>query len=97
VKDFRYLDNVATLALDEGRCVGCGLCLAVCPHGVFEEHAGKVRIADRDGCMECGGCRRNCPAGAIAVTPGVGCAQAIIRGWLTGSAPSCDCAGGECC
>ena len=33
----------------------------------------------------------------ISVKPGVGCAAAIINGILTGSEPSCDCSGGECC
>ena len=27
---------VNTLRLDETRCTGCGMCLNVCPHGVFE-------------------------------------------------------------
>jgi len=33
----------------------------------------------------------NCVPGANSVDPGVGCAQAIIHGWLTGGKPSCDC------
>ena len=41
--------------------------------------------------MECGACALNCVPGALSVEPGVGCAQAIINGWLTGSEPSCDC------
>ena len=41
--------------------------------------------------MECGACALNCVPGAINVKPGVGCAQAIINGWLTGSEPNCDC------
>ncbi len=36
MKDFRYLEDVATLALDEQKCIGCGLCIEVCPHAVFE-------------------------------------------------------------
>ena len=31
-------------------------------------------------------------AGAV-VTPGVGCAAAILNGWLSGSKPSCGCGG----
>ncbi|MCO5387513.1 hypothetical protein [Desulfosporosinus sp.] len=34
---------------------------------------------------------------ALEVKPGVGCASAIIKGWLTGSEPNCDCSDGSCC
>jgi ferredoxin len=50
-------------------------------------------IADLGACMECGACALNCSAGAITLKPGVGCAEAIIRGWLTGTEPSCGCSG----
>lgn len=93
----KYLKNVATLKLNPDKCVGCGMCVTVCPHGVFELSGGKAKIADLDSCMECGACLKNCAFGAITVSPGVGCASAIIKGLLTGSEPTCDCSGGECC
>ena len=81
----RYLRNVVTLKLDQNKCVGCGRCLVVCPHGVFDWDSSKaeenprtrVRVAYRDACMECGACRQNCVAGAIGVSVGVGCAAAM--------------------
>jgi len=82
VQDFRHLANVTTLSLDAARCAGCGLCATVCPHGVLDVRDGKAAIVDRDGCMECGACAMNCPTGAVTVTPGVGCAEYIIRKWL---------------
>ena len=85
----RYLKNVATLRHDPERCTGCGMCLEVCPHRVFEASGGKVTIRDRDRCMECGACEKNCPFGAIEVEEGVGCAAAIIRSFFTGGEPSC--------
>lgn len=85
----RYLKGVATLKHDPDKCTGCGMCLAVCPHRVFESHDGKVRITDLDRCMECGACMKNCPFGAIEVHEGVGCAAAILIGMLTGEEPSC--------
>jgi NAD-dependent dihydropyrimidine dehydrogenase PreA subunit len=85
----KYLKDVATLKQDPGKCTGCGMCLLVCPHRVFEPYEGKVRIADLDRCMECGACMKNCPFGAIEVQEGVGCAAAILIGMLTGSEPSC--------
>ena len=30
MSDFIYLRDVVTLALDQEKCVGCGLCLMVC-------------------------------------------------------------------
>jgi NAD-dependent dihydropyrimidine dehydrogenase PreA subunit len=93
---YRYLKNVATLRLDEDRCVGCGMCLEVCPHEVLESAGKKVRARDMDACMECGACAINCPSGAINVRAGVGCAYALIKGSLTGGKPTC-CSGGTSC
>jgi NAD-dependent dihydropyrimidine dehydrogenase PreA subunit len=132
------LENVTSLVFIEEKCIGCGKCTEVCPHGVFEldedntklqsnvgEAASatrnegvvsptsskgsknneayvlnatwyKARIVEKNLCMECGACAMNCPTEAIEVNAGVGCAAAIINGWITGGEPSCDC-GSECC
>jgi len=87
----RYLKNVTTLKLKSEKCNGCGMCVEVCPHGVFALKEGKSEIIEKDCCMECGACARNCPFAAIEVKPGVGCAYAIIMGKLTGTEPSCGC------
>jgi len=95
----RYLNNVTTLTLNTDKCIGCGKCTEVCPHGVFEIADKKALIADKDACMECGACALNCPTNALEVNAGVGCAAAIITGWFTGKEPSCDCSSGDskCC
>lgn len=93
----KYLKNVVTLKLEEDRCTGCGMCVSVCPHEVFEIDERKARIADRDSCMECGACEKNCPLEAIKVRAGVGCAAAMINGILTGTEPSCGCCEGSGC
>lgn len=83
MKGFRYLEGVTTLEFDSDSCIGCGRCLEVCPHQVFERTDEKrVRVADRDACMECGACALNCPAAAIRVASGVGCATGLINEWL---------------
>lgn len=97
MKELRYLENVVTLQVDGGKCTGCGICPTVCPHGLLQLQEGKIQVTDRDRCMECGACAGNCPAEAISVKAGVGCASAIIYGWLTGKEPSCDCGGGSSC
>jgi len=94
-----YLKDVVTLSLDPEKCIGCGKCTEVCPHRVFTLEDHKARIANKDRCIECGACALNCPAGALDVDPGVGCAAAIVKGWITGEEPSCDCSGDSsgCC
>jgi len=87
----QYLKNVATLELDSDKCIGCGRCEEVCPHGVFAVMDKKAKLLDKDSCMECGACMMNCPVDAIEVNAGVGCAAAIIKSWFTGEEPSCDC------
>ncbi len=87
----RYLTNVTTLELDREKCIGCGLCIQVCPHAVFTIENRKSKIVDLNACMECGACGMNCPVDAIAVESGVGCASGIIIGALRGTEPTCDC------
>jgi NAD-dependent dihydropyrimidine dehydrogenase PreA subunit len=91
VSDQRYIGGVTSLEYDAERCTGCRQCATVCPHGVFEMNGKRAVLADRDGCMECGACALNCQGDAIELSPGVGCAAAIINGWLTGTEPSCGC------
>lgn len=93
----RYLKNVATLELNEGKCNGCGVCLDVCPHAVLAPSNKKIEIRDKNACMECGACAMNCPFGALTVQSGVGCAAALIRGALTGKEAYCGCEDSSCC
>jgi NAD-dependent dihydropyrimidine dehydrogenase PreA subunit len=85
-----YLKDVVTLSLDANRCIGCGMCLAVCPHEVFKMTDSRAEIRDRDACMECGACARNCAPVAIRVHSGVGCAAAVINSAL-GRKGACCC------
>jgi ferredoxin len=79
-----------TLLYDPDLCINCGLCLVVCPHGVFAPNGRKVRLLRPEACMECGACMVNCVPKAILVESGVGCAQAMIRAALLGlKEPSC--------
>jgi ferredoxin len=86
-----YLKDVVTLKLHEDRCMGCGVCVDVCPHAVIGMNGdGRAWIRDRDACMECGACSRNCPTEAFSVQTGVGCAAAVINTMLGRSdAPCC--------
>jgi ferredoxin len=86
-----YLKDVVTLQLDHDNCVGCGMCLIVCPHAVFSMNNGKAMVENRDACMECGACSQNCPAEAVRVQAGVGCAAAVINTALGRESSSCCC------
>jgi len=72
-----------TLRYDPALCIGCGMCIAVCPHGVFAENGRVARLVRWEACMECGACQVNCPTGAISVESGVGCATAMMLAALT--------------
>ena len=82
MKGFEYLQDVATLKLDREGCIGCGMCIEVCPHQIFVLHEGKASIAAINACMECGACAVNCPVQVIEVDSGVGCASGLITEWL---------------
>ncbi|MCL5263707.1 MAG: ferredoxin family protein [Chloroflexi bacterium] len=92
---------INTLKYTPETCINCGMCIAVCPHGVFAPNGRAVKPVRSDACMECGACQRNCPTDAISVDSGVGCAGAMIRAALTGQKePTCGSGGGEsssCC
>ena len=89
---FLYLKDVVTLELLDDKCIGCSMCLKVCPHAVFTMNGKHARIENRDACMECGACAKNCPAEAIKVKAGVGCAAAVINSALGRKDSSCCCA-----
>lgn len=76
----KYLTNVVTLQLDVKACNGCGVCVLVCPHAVFDIKDRKAIIIDRDACIECGACAINCPVNAIKVQTGAGCAAGVLFG-----------------
>jgi len=90
MEKFHYFDDVISLEFDRDKCIGCGMCTIVCPHGVFsitEKH--KARMVARNQCMECGACMRNCPAGAITVEAGEGCVRGVINELLGIEGPCC--------
>jgi len=92
-----YLRNVASLEYDASRCTGCLMCIEVCPHNVFRMTGRKAEVVSLDSCMECGACALNCIAGALTVKQGVGCASAVITGYLKKGEPTCSCGGNDKC
>lgn len=46
------------------RCIGCGTCITVCPHGALSNTGSGISI-DRDICAGCGICAEQCPSTAL--------------------------------
>ena len=85
-----YLEN--TLVYESDLCNGCGVCVDVCPHGVFEMDGRLATLVRPQACMECGACQLNCIKSAIRVQSGVGCASAMIQAALKGQKEAeCSC------
>jgi len=54
-------------SVNEKTCIGCGLCLAVCPGNAIVLYNSKARI-DTQRCTDCGQCISVCPSNAITET-----------------------------
>ena len=52
--------------IDEDKCVGCGLCVDVCPVEAITLEGDKAKV-DEDKYTECGQCVEECPNEAISI------------------------------
>ena len=90
------VSTLNTLQYESQLCIGCEMCVIVCPHGVFALQDKVAVLVCPDACMECGACQLNCPTDAIRVDSGVGCASALMRAALTGQKEA-SCGSGSSC
>lgn len=69
---FRGQHALAKNPQGEAKCVGCGLCAAICPSQCIQIFREKGKVARYEievlRCIYCGFCVEACPYGAIALT-----------------------------
>ncbi|WP_041439506.1 ATP-binding protein [Thermovibrio ammonificans] len=53
--------------IDQERCIGCEICVDVCPTGVFEMSGNKAVVMKPEACNGCGLCVENCPVDVITL------------------------------
>jgi nitroreductase/Pyruvate/2-oxoacid:ferredoxin oxidoreductase delta subunit len=56
-----------TTTIDHDLCIGCELCVQVCPAGTLSMRNGKAQVTG-DRSLSCGHCQAVCPAGAVTVS-----------------------------
>jgi len=54
------------ITVDQGKCVGCGMCNYVCPGALMGMQDKKAYIAKPETCISCFHCAAACPTGAIS-------------------------------
>jgi electron transfer flavoprotein alpha subunit len=66
LKGFTEHENMSLQTqIDVEKCIGCEICVSVCPFNALEMKEGKARVNDQ--CTLCGACAEECPEGAIVV------------------------------
>ncbi len=60
------IDRRVTTVIDKELCIGCGLCVTVCPLDTITIQDGKAAVTGKES-LSCGHCAAACPEGAIKV------------------------------
>ena len=60
------IDRQVTTVIDPEICIGCGLCVKVCPSETISMQADKARVTG-DRSLQCGHCMAVCPVDAVRV------------------------------
>lgn len=55
--------------VSENRCIGCNMCVKVCPTNVFDKTEDIPVIARQEDCQTCFICEAYCPVDALYVSP----------------------------
>lgn len=60
------IDRTVTTIIDPEKCIGCGLCVKVCPSDTIRMQDDKARVTG-DLSLQCGHCAAVCPVDAVRV------------------------------
>jgi nitroreductase/NAD-dependent dihydropyrimidine dehydrogenase PreA subunit len=60
------IDRKVTTVIDPEKCIGCGLCVKVCPSETISMQDDKARVTG-DRSLQCGHCMAVCPVDAVRV------------------------------
>jgi nitroreductase/Pyruvate/2-oxoacid:ferredoxin oxidoreductase delta subunit len=60
------MDRAVTTVIDSNKCIGCGLCVKVCPSRTISMD-GEKAVVSEERSMSCGHCAAVCPVDAIRV------------------------------
>ncbi|WP_454190873.1 4Fe-4S binding protein [Paenibacillus sp. Marseille-Q7038] len=55
--------------VSDSRCIGCNMCVKVCPTNVFDKTEDVPVIARQEDCQTCFICEAYCPVDALYVSP----------------------------
>lgn len=57
------------VVINDELCVGCGVCIALCPKKILyiDEKSGKCEVRDESKCDRLRGCEKICPVSAIKI------------------------------
>jgi len=64
----KTLDAEGTVShVDENLCIGCGLCISICPYGAISKDEKGIAKVNEVLCKGCGTCAASCPERAITM------------------------------